>query len=107
MYRMYRMYRMNAMYRMYQMNGMKHMYRMLFATVALAFLSVTASASTITVGASGCDDTSINAAISAASGGDVIHLSAETYFEGEQRTVAPGLGFASVLCQTKALDKTP
>ena len=107
MYRMYRMYRMNAMYRMYQMNGMKHMYRMLFATVALAFLSVTASASTITVGASGCDDTSINAAISAASGGDVIHLSAETYFQGEQRTVAPGLGFASVLCQTKALDKTP
>ena len=107
MYRMYRMYRMNAMYRMYQMNGMKHMYRMLFATVALAFLSVTASASTITLGASGCDDTSINAAISAASGGDVIHLSAETYFQGEQRTVAPGLGFASVLCQTKALDKTP
>ena len=104
---MYRMYRMNAMYRMYQMNGMKHMYRMLFATVALAFLSVTASASTITLGASGCDDTSINAAISAASGGDVIHLSAETYFQGEQRTVAPGLGFASVLCQTKALDKTP
>ena len=104
---MYRMYRMNGMYRMYQMNAMKHMYRMLFATVALAFLSVTASASTITVGASGCDDTSINAAISAASGGDVIHLSAETYFQGEQRTVAPGLGFASVLCQTKALDKTP
>ena len=104
---MYRMYRMNGMYRMYQMNGMKHMYRMLFATVALAFLSVTASASTITVGASECDDTSINAAISAASGGDVIHLSAETYFQGEQRTVAPGLGFASVLCQTKALDKTP
>ena len=104
---MYRMYRMNGMYRMYQMNCMKHMYRMLFATVALAFLSVTASASTITVGASGCDDTSINAAISAASGGDVIHLSAETYFQGEQRTVAPGLGFASVLCQTKALDKTP
>ena len=104
---MYRMYRMNGMYRMYQMNAMKHMYRMLFATVALAFLSVTASASTITVGASGCDDTSINAAISAASGGDVIHLSAETYFQGEQRTVALGLGFASVLCQTKALDKTP
>ena len=104
---MSRMYRMNGMYRMYQMNGMKHMYRMLFATVALAFLSVTASASTITLGASGCDDTSINAAISAASGGDVIHLSAETYFQGEQRTVAPGLGFASVLCQTKALDKTP
>ena len=104
---MYRMYRMNGMYRMYQMNGMKHMYRMLFATVALAFLSVTASASTITLGASGCDDTSINAAISAASGGDVIHLSAETYFQGEQRTVALGLGFASVLCQTKALDKTP
>ena len=104
---MYRMYRMNGMYRMYQMNAMKHMYRMLFATMALAFLSVTASASTITVGASGCDDTSINAAISAASGGDVIHLSAETYFQGEQRTVAPGLGFASVLCQTKALDKTP
>ena len=98
---------MYRMYRMSQMNQMNHMYRTLLATVALAFSSVTVSAETITVCASGCDYTSINAAISAASGGDVIHLSAETYFQGEQRTVAPGLGFASVLCQTKALDKTP
>ena len=44
---MYRMYRMN------QMNQMNHMYRTLLATVALAFSSVTASADTITVCASG------------------------------------------------------
>ena len=47
-----------------------------------------ASASTITVCPSGCDDTSINAAsnaaIGAANDGDMIQLSAETYFEGEQ-----------------------
>ena len=60
------------------------MYRTLLATVVLAFSSVTASASTITVCASGCDYTSINAAIGAASDGDVIQLAAETYFEGEQ-----------------------
>ncbi|MDA0296692.1 MAG: hypothetical protein O3A31_12015, partial [Planctomycetota bacterium] len=66
------------------MYPMKHIYRMLLAAVALAFLSVTASASTITVCASGCDYTSINAAISAASNGDVIQLAAETYFEGAQ-----------------------
>ena len=60
------------------------MNRTLLATVALAFSSVTASASTITVCASGCDYTSINAAIGAASDGDVIQLAAETYFEGEQ-----------------------
>ena len=59
------------------------MYRTLLATVALAFSSVTASAETITVCASGCDYTSINTAISAASDGDVIQLAAETYFEGE------------------------
>ena len=74
---MYRMYRMN------QMNQMNHMYRTLLATVALAFSSVTASADTITVCASGCDYTSINAAIDAASDGDVIQLAAETYFEGQ------------------------
>ena len=63
---------------------MNCMYRTLLATVALAFSSVTASAETITVCASGCDYTSINAAIGAASDGDVIQLAAETYFEGEQ-----------------------
>ena len=66
------------------MNQMNHMYRMLLAAVALAFSSVTASADTITVCASGCDYTSINAAIGAASDGDVIQLAAETYFEGEE-----------------------
>ena len=60
------------------------MYRTLLSTVALAISSVTASAETITVCASGCDYTSINAAIGAASDGDVIQLAAETYFEGEQ-----------------------
>ena len=63
---------------------MNCMYRTLLATVALAFSSVTASADTITVCADGCDYTSINAAIAAASDGDVIQLSAETYFEGSQ-----------------------
>ena len=75
------MNRMNQMNQMYRMN---HMYRTLLATVALAFSSVTASAETITVCASGCDYTSINAAINAASDGDVIQLAAETYFEGAQ-----------------------
>ena len=60
------------------------MYRTLLAAVALAVSSVTASAETITVCASGCDYTSINAAIGDASDGDVIQLAAETYFEGEQ-----------------------
>ncbi|MDC0991994.1 hypothetical protein OAR33_00300 [bacterium] len=59
-------------------------YRTLLSTVALAISSVTASAETITVCASGCDYTSINAAIAVASDGDVIQLAAETYFEGEQ-----------------------
>ncbi|MDA7668778.1 dockerin type I domain-containing protein [bacterium] len=63
---------------------MNCMYRTLLAAVALAFSSVTASAETITVCASGCDYTSINAAIAVASDGDVIQLAAETYFEGEQ-----------------------
>ena len=58
------------------------MYRTLLASTALAFSSVTASAETITVCAGGCDYTSINAAIGAASDGDVIQLAAETYFEG-------------------------
>ena len=72
------------MYHMYRMNQMNHMYRTLLAAVALAFSGVAASAETITVCASGCDDTSINAAIIAASDGDVIQLAAETYFEGSQ-----------------------
>ncbi len=66
------------------MNVTNCMCRTLLAAVALAFSSVTASADTITVCASGCDYTSINAAIDAASDGDVIQLAAETYFEGEQ-----------------------
>ena len=69
---------------LYRMNQMSHIYRTLLATVALAVSSVTASAETITVCARGCDYTSINAAIGAASDGDVIQLAAETYFEGEQ-----------------------
>ena len=60
------------------------MYRTLLSTVALAVSSMTASADTITVCASGCEYASINAAINAASNGDVIQLAAETYFEGEQ-----------------------
>ncbi|MCP4496931.1 MAG: hypothetical protein GY825_09135, partial [Phycisphaeraceae bacterium] len=62
---------------------MNHLYRTLPAAVALACSSVTASAETITVCASGCDYTSINAAIAAASDGDVIQLAAETYFEDD------------------------
>ena len=57
--------------------------------IALAGSGLVVSASTafaeiITVCASGCEFTSINAAIDASSNGDVIQLSAETYFEGEQ-----------------------
>ena len=66
------------------MNVKKSIYRTLVATVALAFSSATTLADTITVCADGCDYTSINAAISAASDGDVIQLAAETYFEGLQ-----------------------
>ena len=60
------------------------MHRPLFTCCLLACSSVTASAGTITVCASGCDYTSINDAIAASKDGDVIQLSAETYFEGEQ-----------------------
>lgn len=55
------------------------MYRTLLATVALAFSGVAASADTITVCASGCDYTSINAAVEASNDGDVIQLAAETF----------------------------
>ena len=57
---------------------------LLIAVLALAgFATSTASAQTTrTVCASGCDFTSINAAIDAAVEGDVIQLSAETYYEG-------------------------
>ena len=54
-------------------------------TVALALaglFTTTAVADTLTVCASGCQYTSINAAIDAASNGDVILLAAETYYEG-------------------------
>ena len=80
---------------------MNCMYRTLLATVALAFSSVTASADTITVCASGCDYTSINAAISAASNGDVIQLAAETYFEGAQiDTLGKAITLRGVLGKT-------
>ena len=55
-------------------------------TVALAGIGLLASATvadTLTVCASGCQYTSINAAIDAATNGDVIVLSAETYAEGD------------------------
>ncbi|MEE2681598.1 MAG: right-handed parallel beta-helix repeat-containing protein [Planctomycetota bacterium] len=52
------------------------------ALCAIAGLHDHASADTITVCASGCDFSSINAAIGAAEDGDVIQLSAETYLEG-------------------------
>ena len=48
---------------------------------ALAHTSKTASGKTITVCVTGCDYTSINAAIDAATNGDVIQLAAETYSE--------------------------
>ena len=53
------------------------------ATGLLASTSVASAQTTRTVCASGCQYTSINAAIDAASNGDVIELSAETYTEGE------------------------
>ena len=62
---------------------MNDIFRTLPGFLVLAILSVTASAETITVCADGCDYPSINAAIAAASDGDVIQLAAETYFEGE------------------------
>ena len=83
------------------MNHMNHMYRTLLAAVALAFSSVAASADTITVCASGCDYTSINAAIGAASDGDVIQLAAETYFEGQQiDTLGKAITLRGVLDKT-------
>ena len=53
------------------------------AGLSLAFVGTsTTIAGTITVCASGCDFTSINAALGAAADGDVIQLQAETYLEG-------------------------
>ena len=54
----------------------------LAALALVGLVTMSATAEIITVCASGCDHTSINAAIAAASSGDVIQLSAETYFEG-------------------------
>ena len=54
----------------------------LMSALLAAGLAGSATAETITVCAKGCDYISINAAIGAASDGDVIQLSAETYFEG-------------------------
>ena len=63
---------------------MNDIFRRLPAVLAPALWTVAISAETLTVCASGCDYTSINAAIGAARDGDVIQLAAETYFEGEQ-----------------------
>ncbi|MDC0429331.1 right-handed parallel beta-helix repeat-containing protein [Phycisphaerales bacterium] len=52
------------------------------AASGLFAATTTATAETITVCASGCQYVSINAAIDAASDGDVILLAAETYYEG-------------------------
>ena len=54
------------------------------AASGLIAFTTTATAETITVCATGCHYTSINAAIDASSNGDVIELSAETYYEGKQ-----------------------
>ena len=54
----------------------------LMSALLAAGLAGSTTAETITVCAKGCDYTSINAAIGAASDGDVIQLSAETYLEG-------------------------
>jgi len=56
-----------------------------FSALTVLFCLVTAShAETYTVCSSGCDYTSINAAIDAASDGDVIQLMVETYQEGSE-----------------------
>ena len=54
----------------------------LAATGLVASVNSTATAEILTVCASGCQYTSINAAIDASSNGDVIQLAAETYYEG-------------------------
>jgi hypothetical protein len=65
-----------------------HMFRFIFVMLlALAGPAHLAAAETITVCASGCDYTSINVAIDAASDGDVIQLAAETYYEGAEIVV--------------------
>ncbi|MCH2141154.1 MAG: hypothetical protein MK100_09000, partial [Phycisphaerales bacterium] len=50
--------------------------------VALSFITLPSHAETITVCASGCDYSSIQAAIDAADDGDVINLTDEVYEEG-------------------------
>ena len=58
--------------------------RLPIASAVAGFVAATTTADTITVCASGCAFTSINAAIAAAEDGDVIQLAAETYLEGAQ-----------------------
>ena len=62
---------------------MPHVTRVFLAIAASVFAVGNTSASTITGCKRGCDYTSINAAIGAASDGDLIQLVAETYLEGE------------------------
>ena len=59
-----------------------HLATALMSALLLAGVIGPTSAETITVCAKGCDYTSINAAIAAASNGDVIQLAVETYLEG-------------------------
>lgn len=67
-------------------------------------LAGTASAETITVCSKGCDYTSINAAIAAASSGDIIQLAGETYQEGVEIDT---LGKAITLRGTVDADGVP
>lgn len=77
----------------------------IFAATFLALAGVSAShADTLTVCASGCDYTSINAAIADASHGDLIQLAAETYFEGE---VIDTLGKGITIRGVAGVDGTP
>ena len=62
---------------------MNHTMTLVVPAVSALSTCITANAATLTVCSSGCQYTSINDAIVAASDGDVILLAAETYLEGE------------------------